>query len=884
MSTTSAGLSADEAAKRLKEYGANRLPETAQRSAWVRLLHQFHNMVIYVLIGAAIVTGGMGHWIDTAVIAAVVVINALIGFFQEGKAEQSLAAIRKLLTNDCLVERDGRRQTIPADQVVPGDVVFIQSGDRVPADVRLLSCRSLRNAEASLTGESVPVGKKADPVAVDAALGDRACMAYSGTYVASGQGTGVAVATGGATELGRIGQMLTNVVNLKTPLLIQVDRFGHIVSIVVIVLAVLAFVVGWLTRDIAVGDMFMIAVSLAVAAIPEGLPAILSITLAIGVQRMAARKAIIRRLHAVDTLGAVDVICSDKTGTLTRNEMMVADVIVPDGARPGTVIHVDGDGYAPSGAFQRAETTVEPAAIPGLVELARCGSRCNDAQLQQDGRQWTPVGDPIEAALVTLAMKAGLDRTVDAKEHPRADVIPFESEHRFMATLHRDHKGGGEAAMKGAPEVILARCAGIDTDAWTAAIADLARRGRRVLALARRRFQELPNELTFTHVESDLELLGLIGAIDPPRSDAVAAIAECHEAGIRVVMITGDHAITAGAIARELGLQADTVLTGADIDADDEAALASHVTTCDVYARVSPEHKLRIVTAMQACGRTIAMTGDGVNDAPALKRAHIGIAMGLKGTEVAKEASDMVLTDDAFASIAAAVREGRTVYDNLRKAILFILPTSGGQALVILAALILGLALPLSPVQILWVNLVTAVTLALALAFEPGEHDLMQRPPRPMRSSLLPPFFLWRIGEISVLMAAGTLGIFLWLQAGNATVNQSQTAAVNMLVALEAIYLFNARSITGSVLGAHRPPANRWVWIAVVTVAALQIGYTYLPWSQRLFGTESIDATTWGVIAAAAALLFGWVEGEKAIVRHWQRRISPAHGSKTAGT
>jgi len=872
LDTTAAGLTAAEAERRLAQYGPNLLPEGAPRPAWLRLLQQFHNMVNYVLFAAAIVTGAMGHWIDTAVITAVVVINALIGFFQEGKAERSLDAIKKMLTHDCLVERDGRRQTIPAEQVVPGDVVFIQSGDRVPADVRLLSCRNLRNAEASLTGESVPVSKSADPAAAEAALGDRASMAYSGTYVATGQGTGVAVATGAASELGRIGQMLANVVNLKTPLLIQVDRFGRIVSIVVVVLALLAFLLGWLVRDYAVGEMFLIAVSLAVAAIPEGLPAILSITLAIGVQRMAARKAIIRRLHAVDTLGAVDVICSDKTGTLTRNEMMVADVVLPDGANPAAPVQVDGEGYTPTGTFRRSDASIEPGDIPGLLDLARCGSRCSDARLEQDDQHWTPVGDPIEAALLTLAMKAGLDPKADVEQHPRADVIPFESEHRFMATLHRDHAGGGEAAIKGAPEVILARCVGIDVAAWTTAIEDLARRGRRVLALARRRFAELPNELTFSLVEGDLELLGLIGAIDPPRSDAIAAIAECHEAGIRVVMITGDHAITAGAIAHELGLRAETVLTGVDIDADDDEALKAAVMNCDVYARVSPEHKLRIVTAMQAHGRTIAMTGDGVNDAPALKRAHIGIAMGLKGTEVAKEAADMVLIDDAFASIAAAVREGRTVYDNLRKAILFILPTSGGEALVILAALVLGFALPLSPVQILWVNLVTAVTLALALAFEPGERDLMQRPPRPMRSSLLPPLFLWRIVEVSVLMAAGTFGVFMWLRSAEASLAEAQTAAVNMLVVLETIYLFNARSITGPVLGARRPPKNGWVWIAAASVLSLQIGYTYLPWSQQLFKTAPIDALTWGVIAVTAVAMFVWIETEKALVRRWMRR------------
>lgn len=862
------GLTSEVARHRLTVHGRNHLPTAPRRPAWQRLLAQIHNVLIYVLLLAIGITAVMGHWVDSGVILAVVVINVLIGFWQEGKAEESLEAIMNMLTDNALVERNGRRVQIPAAELVPGDVVFVQSGDRIPADVRFLHCRQLRVEEAALTGESVPVDKNTNAVAADAVLGDRTGSGFSGTFVTSGQGTGVVVATGLHTELGRISGMLADVTMLRTPLLDQIDRFARHTSLGVLVLALATFAFGWGVRDFSVGEMFLVTVGVAVAAIPEGLPAILSITLAIGVQRMAKHNAIIRRLPAVDTLGAVDVICTDKTGTLTRNEMMITDLWLPTGA-----VQVDGSGYAPTGGFRRAEATLPAEEVAGLNNLAQCAVLCNDARLDHQDGLWRPVGDPIEAALLALAGKAGVVSDVEAGQLPRADVIPFESEHRFMATLHHVHSGGAVILLKGAPEVVIDRCATVggqplNRDEWMPRIDGLARQGRRVLALAAKRLPEAPTELTFDHVSEGLDLLGLVGAIDPPREEAIAAVAECQEAGIRVKMITGDHGATAEAIARELGIgHGQPALTGVAIDALDEPALVHAVDTSDVFARVSPEHKLRIVQALQSNGRTIAMTGDGVNDAPALKRAHIGVAMGDRGTEVAKQAADMVLADDNFASIAVAVREGRTVFDNLRKAILFILPTNGGQVMVILTALVLGMNLPLTPVQILWVNLVTAVTLALALAFEPGERDLMKRPPRPTNAPLLPALFLWRIALVSVLMSAGSLGIYVWLESLSRSIDEARTAAVTTLVAIEVLYLFNTRSISGPALGRNRPPANRWVWVAVGTMIVLQLLYIYLPWSQKLFHTTALDGLTWAVILLMAGATFTIVEVEKLVLR-----------------
>ncbi|HHB12686.1 MAG TPA: HAD family hydrolase, partial [Chromatiales bacterium] len=723
------GLSDREAVRRLERHGPNRIPEAKTAGPLRRLLRQFDDILIHVLLVAAAITAMLGHWADAGVILGVVVINALIGFVQEGRAENALAAIRGLLTPKTTVLRDGQRTERAVEELVPGDVVLLQPGDRVPADLRLFRVHGLQLQEATLTGESMAVEKHTAPLDPDTPLADRANLAFAGTLVVAGQGEGVVVATGEETELGRISTMMREVRTLTTPLLRQMRRFGKRLTWVILLMSALAFVFGIGLRQMPVSDMFLIAVGLAVAAIPEGLPAILTITLAIGVQRMARRNAIIRRLPAVETLGAVSVICTDKTGTLTRNEMTVRRVRMA-----GCDCRVEGVGYDPHGRVLQDGEVLSPERSPALGELARAMALCNDATLDEAEQGWRVIGDPLEGALLVFCLKLGLDPDRERERYPRVDVIPFDPAYRFMATLHHDHEGTHFVLLKGAPEVVLERCvrqrtatgeAALDRSRWTVALEALASEGLRLLAVARRDWSGPKSELLFDDVAGDFVLLGVVGMIDPPREEAVEAVQRCHEAGIRVKMITGDHAVTALAIARQLGLATQQgALTGNELDALDDASLRSRAMAVDVFARTSPGHKLRLVEALQAQGAVVAMTGDGVNDAPALRRADVGIAMGRGGTEAAREAAEMVLADDNFASIVHAVHEGRTVYDNLRKALLFILPTNGAEALILLAALLLGLVMPISALQVLWVNMVTAVTLALALAFEAAEPDI----------------------------------------------------------------------------------------------------------------------------------------------------------------
>ena len=657
------GLTSAEAEQRLAQFGPNRLRPPKRQSALLRFGSQFHNVLIYVLLAASAVTFLLGHWIDTAVIIGVVFINAIIGFIQEGKAEQALEAIRNMLSIQASVLRDGKRILAPAEQLVPGDIVFLQSGDKVPADLRLAQVKNLQIQEAVLTGESLAVTKDAAPVAANAPLGDRTCMAYSGTLVTYGQGTGVIVATGEATEIGRISSMLAQVQSLTTPLLRQMASFGRWLTGAIILVAILTFCYGIWLGGYAASDMFMAAVGLAVAAIPEGLPAIMTITLAIGVQRMAKRNAIIRRLPAVETLGAVTVICSDKTGTLTRNEMTVQSIVTSQ-----HLFSVTGVGYAPHGNFTLEGAEVSLTQHPILCEMTRGALLCSDAGLREVDGSWVVDGDPTEGALLTVAMKANLDPAFENKAYPRTDLIPFESEHRFMATLHHDHEGNGFIYVKGAPERILTMCTTqrspegeqpLDIAYWQQRMEEIAAQGQRVLALASKTATSDHLELTFAHVEEGLVLIGLFGQADPPRQEAIAAVARCRSAGIRVKMITGDHAGTARAIGQQLGLQTEQgILSGSELDTLSEQELQDRVGAVDIFARTSPEHKLRLVQALQANAQVVAMTGDGVNDAPALKRADVGVAMGQNGTEAAKEAAEMVLADDNFASITHAIEEG----------------------------------------------------------------------------------------------------------------------------------------------------------------------------------------------------------------------------------
>lgn len=843
----------------------------------MRFLAQFHNVLIYVLLFAGIGTFALGHWVDSGVILAVVLVNAAIGFIQEGKAEQALDAIGQMLSHKAMVKRDGRFISLPAEKLVPGDVVLLQSGDRVPADLRLFRLRDLRLEEAILTGESVPVDKEVAEVGEQVSISDRKDMAYSGTLVSYGQGQGLVVATGDNTEIGRISDMLGRVEVLTTPLLRQMSVFAKWLTVAIGILALFTFAYGVLVNGETMSDMFLAAVGLAVAGIPEGLPAIMTITLAIGVQRMARKNAIIRRLPAVETLGAVTVICSDKTGTLTRNEMTVQTL-----ATSSCNIEVSGVGYDPHGSFSRDGAEVNVEDFPLLRDIAMAALLCNDATLTETEGQWQLHGDPTEGALLTLALKAGLDPEYAYELYPRTDVIPFESQHRFMATLHHDHNGHGSIYVKGAPERLLDMCdkqrdsngqdVAINLAFWNRALHELASRGQRLLAIGFKPAPANQQSLNFTDIDRDLTLLGIFGIIDPPREEAISAVHKCQAAGITVKMITGDHAVTARAIGAQMGIgDGHNALQGVDLDVLDESGFKEAALNTDVFARVSPEQKLQLVTALQTAGNVVSMTGDGVNDAPALKRADVGVAMGKNGTEVAKEAAEMVLTDDNFASIAHAVEEGRTVYDNLKKSILFILPTNGGEAFTIIAAIITGHMLPITPVQILWINMITAVTLALTLAFEPAEQDVMKRMPRDPQEPILSGFLIWRILFVSLILVAGTFGLFLWERDQGASIELARTIALNTLVMFEIFYLFSARHLLAPSLTREGLFGNRYVLYAMGILILFQVTLAYLPPIQFLFHTVAMSADAWLRVMAVASSVLILVELEKFLLRKFRK-------------
>jgi len=866
------GLSEAQVRERRATYGPNRLAPPRRRGPLLRFFMQFHNILLYVMLGAACITALLGHWVDTGVLLMAVVINAIIGFIQEGKAESALDAIRAMLSPHAMVLREGQRREIDAADLVPGDRVLLASGDRVPADLRLVAVKELRVDEAALTGESLASEKSIDPVFLDAPLGDREGMAYSGTLVVYGQATGIVVATGSATELGKINQMLSGIQSLTTPLLRQIDRFGRVLALVILGISALTFVLGTWVRGHAASEMFMMVVALAASAIPEGLPAIMTVTLALGVQRMARRHAIIRRLPAVEALGSVTVICSDKTGTLTRNEMTVQRVVCA-----GHAFDVGGVGYAPVGDCSIDGRIIDVAHYPALAMAVRAGVLCNDARLTEEDGLWRVVGDPTEGALLVLGGKTGFSQALGEQAWPRLDSIPFESEHRFMATWHRDSDGDAWIFAKGAPERILDMCGTqlghdgehpLDVDTWRRMATDTAAQGLRLLALACKRGDPAGGSLALADMESGFTLLALVGIIDPPREEAMRAVGECHHAGIRVKMITGDHAETARAIGAQLGIGVGKpAITGAEVAMMDDAALRRVAMEVDVFARASPEHKLRLVKALQDDGQVVAMTGDGVNDAPALKRADVGVAMGMKGTEAAKEASDMVLADDNFATIASAVREGRAVYDNIKKFVLFMLPTNGGEAMVVIAAILFELALPLTAAQVLWINMVTSSTLGLALAFEPAERGIMSRPPRPPGEALLSGFFVWRVLMVSFLMMTGALGLFLWeLQAGT-PIETARTMAVNAVVVAEMFYLLNSRFILAPVLSHQGLTGNRVILLALAACIPLQIAFTHAPILQSIFDSTALTMLEWAKVVGAGLLVFCVAELEKTIIR-----------------
>ena len=864
-----AGLTAAEADRRLDQYGMNSLPEPHRPGRIARFGRQFNNVLIYVLLCAAVITTTLGYLLDTGVILGVVLANALIGEIQEGKAEKAIQAIRSILALRATVVRDGHRLTIAGDQLVPGDIVLLEAGDKVPADLRLMKAHNLFIQEALLTGESMPVEKQTEPVPAGQALGDRSCMAFSGTAVTAGQASGLVVATGQHTELGRIQGLLAGVEQLTTPLVAQMRQFARWLTLFILLMAAALMAYGHWRLAYDFGALLMAVVGLSVAAIPEGLPAVLTITLAVGVQTMASRNAIVRRLPAIETLGAVSVICSDKTGTLTRNEMSVVTVITADRS-----FTIDGEGYGPDGAVTEGDRVIEPDSCEALSEMAQVAGLCNDAELKREDGRWRVEGDPMEGALLSFSARTGMDAG-DLQGHwPRTDAIPFDTSYRYMATLNHNHQNQALVLIKGAPEVVMELCALQRSEAqaqaplnqpwWQEQIAVIAASGQRVLALAVRPVAASQVVLERDDLAEGLVFLGLVGLIDPPRSEAIKAVAECQTAGIRVKMITGDLADTARAIAGEVGLEnPERVLTGADLDQLTDQQLASAAIDTDVFARTSPEHKLRLVIALQAQQQTVAMTGDGVNDAPALKRADIGVAMGCKGSEAAKEASELVLADDNFASIAVAVREGRTIHDNIRKVISWTLPTNAGEASVIVWALLAGLTLPITPIQILWVNMVTAVTLGIALAFEASEADIMQRPPRERSEPLLSRSLVWHIVLVAALILMGVFGIFRFAINQGHSVEIARTMAMNTLVAMQAFYLLFIRNKDTVALTWEKLRATRLVWLAIAVVLVGQLGLTYLPLLQRVFATAPVPVPEMLFSLVIGAALFVVIELEK---------------------
>jgi magnesium-transporting ATPase (P-type) len=866
------GLDAGEAAARLHKYGPNRLPEGRKRGPLMRLLAQFNNILVYVLLGAGFTKLMLSLWVDAGIIFGVVVLNALLGFIQEGKAEKALDSIRNMLSAEARTARGGETRLIPAEELVPGDVVLLESGDKIPADLRLLDAKNLRTEEAALTGESVPADKGTDVMAANATVGDRENMAFSGTMVVSGRATGVVIATGSATELGRINQLLAGVSPLETPLLRQIKIFGYAITAAIAVISVLIFAYGKWVKGIDFVELFQAVTGIAVSLIPEGLPALITITLAIGVQRMAQRNAIIRRLPAVETLGSVSRICSDKTGTLTLMEMMVVSAVTAESA-----YQVTGDGYAPEGEVKKDGKPTGKDAV--LALMGRVATLCNDAELFQQEGAWKVEGDPTEGALYPFAAKLGMDRTTEQAAWPRIDAIPFESEHKFMATLHKGAAGQEVLLVKGAPEVILEHCdrqqtAGgqplpLDRAHFMQAADRLAAQGERVLALA---WLENPNVKAGSLGPADLPrtlvLLGLIGLLDPPRKEAIEAVKECHGGGIRVTMITGDHKITAAAIAKMLGIgDGKTAITGAEVEDMDTATLQERVRGVDVFARASPEHKLRLVKAIQANKQIVAMTGDGVNDAPSLKKADIGVAMGIKGTEVTKEAAGMILADDNFASITAAVKEGRTVYNNIEKAMLFMLPTNVAQGLVIAVAIFVGFTMPITAPQVLWVNMVTSVALGLVISFEPHEIDVMSRPPRAVDRPIVTGFGIWRIVFVGLALLAYTLLAFFWMKSHGASAALARTVAVNAITIGQVLYLLNSRYLIDSSLSFTAHMGNTYLPLGIGAVVILQLMFTYAPPLQAMFGNEAVPLWVWPWLFAGGLVFFLVVETEKLVIR-----------------
>lgn len=867
------GLTASEAKHRLARLGPNRVTGKAGPHVVIRFLSQFHNPLLYVLLIAGAITALLpDHTVDAVVILAVVLVNAIVGFLQESRAKAAIEALSRLVRVESSIIRDGNVRRVDAEQLVPGDLVLLQSGDRVTADLRLLRLRDLRVDESMLTGESLPVAKELMELPAATSLADRKNMAYSGTLVTFGQATGVVVATGAATELGHISHLIESAKEIATPLTQRLARFSLLLTWVILALALATFGVGVL-RGHPAADTFIAAVALAVAAIPEGLPAAVTIILAIGVTRMARRNAVIRKLPAVETLGSTSVICSDKTGTLTKNEMTVVTLVTADACYT-----VTGNGYAPQGELQQAGVRVELDPASAAYACLQAGVLCNTAQWVSHDAQWHIEGDPTEGALLVAAGKAGIDYGQLRDEIETLDTIPFESERQYMATLHHLPENGRVIYLKGAVERILPLCTTavaadgtprpFDPTAILQTANALADDGLRVLAFAMKPGRPAQAVLQPEDMHDGVHFLGLQGMMDPPRPEAIQAVRSCQAAGVTVKMITGDHLLTARNIARQLGIGGEDVqtLSGAALAQVTDADLPTVAAQTDVFARVAPEQKLRLVQALQARKAVVAMTGDGVNDAPALKQANIGIAMGVTGTEAAKDAADMILTDDNFASIEAAVEEGRGVFDNLRKFLTWTLPTNGGEGLLVFLAIALGIAIPILPGHLLWINLTTATVLGITLAFEPKERGLMQRPARDPDEPILSRPLLFQIAYVSALMVIGAFFLFEWELRRGLDIATARTSVVNVIVLIETAHLFNSRSLTHSVwqIGLF---SNRWAVAGAVAMLLLQLSFVYTPVMQRLFQTRAVPWVSWLDALLIALAIFGIVAWEK-WVRH----------------
>lgn len=862
------GLREETAKERIEQHGKNVLPEPKKDPKWLKFVRQFNDVLIYVLLAAAVIKVVLGYWYDSIVIALVVLIIGIIGYLQENKAEQALEGIKNMLSPSALVRRDSKRKEIEAEYLVPGDIVYLKPGDKIPADLRLITVENMKVEESALTGEAITVDKTLDPLEEKIGLGDRTNLAFSGTSVAAGTGSGIVIATGSKTELGKINASIAEVEKVQTPLIQQTQRFGKTIASVIAGVAVFTFIFGYFLRDYETTELLLAVIGLSVAVIPEGLPAIISIILALGVRQMADNKAIVKNLPSVETLGAVSVICSDKTGTLTKNEMTAQNIQLAD-----RTLRVTGSGYAPEGRIEFENDVYSNKQDEILNEILLAGVTCNDSDLffDEESKQWMITGDPTEGCLLTLGEKA------EESIRPLRVIskIPFDSAHKYMATLSpRDE--AHVMYLKGAPDRLFSMAEASDsnfpTEMWEEKMTDLAKKGQRVIGVAKRTFNTSKEKIDHDDLYEGIEFLGLIGIMDPPRPEAIEAVNECQSAGIQVKMITGDHKDTAIAIGNELGIPTEAgALQGTEIDDLTDEELVEVVGQYNIFARTSPENKTRLVKALQTQDHIVAMTGDGVNDAPALRRADIGVAMGIKGTEVSKEAAEMVLVDDNFNTIFKAVKEGRRVYDNLKKTILFILPTNGAQGLLLLMSIFLGTQLPLTALQILWVNMVVAITLSFAIAFEPLEPSTMQRAPRPKKTPLLNGYYIFRILLVSLLISGGTLMYNLYMNTGDYSVEYIHTMTLNTIVFAQLFHLFNVRVELEPALSRSFFENPIAFYVSGVLIA-LQLFITYVPFMNTAFGTMPIAATDWLIPIALGIIVFFIIELEKLISRNLIRR------------